>query len=120
VLRVVDPLIGRREDPRWLPRRALEFLMIRSGFHRIRRRMVDRIAADLADELAPWEWLSDGDGSWRVFDRHGLYGVKRVPRRPDAPLRRYIDELSDQLRDQLDGPAGSQSDDEPGARPSLP
>jgi hypothetical protein len=98
VLRVADPLIGRRGDPRWLPRRALEFLMICSGFHRIGRRMVDRIAADLADALAPYEWLSDGDGdsagSWRVFDRHGLYGVKRVPRRPDAPLRRYIEGLA--------------------------
>jgi hypothetical protein len=28
-----------------------------------------------------------------VFDRHGLYGVKRVPRRPNDPLRRYIDLL---------------------------
>jgi hypothetical protein len=99
VLRVLDPLIGRRGDPHWLPRRALEFLMIRSGFHRIGRRMVDRIAANLADELAPYEWLSDGGscGGWRVFDRHGLYGVKRVPRRPDAPLRRYIDQLSEQV-----------------------
>jgi hypothetical protein len=116
VLRVVDPLLGRRQDPRWLPRRALEFLMIRSGFHRIGRGMVDRIAADLADDLAPFEWLSDGDGSWRVFDRHGLYGVKRVPRRPEAPLRRYIDRLGDQLGARPDGEAG----DEPGARPSLP
>ncbi|MGZ5183062.1 MAG: hypothetical protein ACXWC2_21500 [Ramlibacter sp.] len=120
VLRVVDPLIGRRDDPRWLPRRALEFLMIRSGFHRIGRRMVDRIAADLADELAPYEWLSDGKGSWRVFDRHGLYGVKRVPRRPDAPLRRYIDQLSAQLMEQLMEQLSEQSDKQPGARPSLP
>jgi hypothetical protein len=122
VLRVVDPLIGRRGDPRWLPRRALEFLMIRSGFHRIGRKMVDAIAADLADQLAPYEWLSDGDGSWRVFDRHGLYGVKRVPRRPDAPLRRYIEQLSaelskqpsQQLNEQLSGHVS----DEQG--PSLP
>jgi hypothetical protein len=120
VLKVVDPLIGRRADPRWLPRRALEFLLIRSGFHRIGRRMVDRIAADLADELGPYEWLSDGDGSWRVFDRHGLYGVKRVPRRQDAPLRRYIDELSAQLIDQPGERPDSEAGDEPGARPSLP
>jgi hypothetical protein len=124
VLKVVDPFIGRRADPRWLPRRALEFLMIRSGFHRIGRRMVDRIAADLADELAPYEWLSDGDSSWRVFDRHGLYGVKRVPRRPDAPLRRYIDRLSAQPSDQPSDQPGERPDgeagDEPGARPSLP
>jgi hypothetical protein len=101
VLRVLDPLLGRRGDARWLPRRALEFLMIRSGFHRIDRDLVERIAADRADALAPYEWLSDGEGEWRVFDRHGLYGVKRVPRRPDAPLRRYIDQLSDQLSAQL-------------------
>jgi hypothetical protein len=130
VLRVVDPLIGRRGDPRWLPRRSLEFLMIRSGFHRIGRRMVDTIAADLADQLAPYEWLSDGDNSWRVFDRHGLYGVKRVPRRPDSPLRRYIDQLSQQLSQQLGAQlsqqAGGQAADQPQEQlsdeqgPSLP
>lgn len=119
VLGVVDPLIGRRGDPLWLPRRALEFLMIRSGFHRIGRRMVDRIAADLADQLAPYEWLSDGEASWRVFDPHGLYGVKRVPRRPDAPLRRYIDQLSAQLSEQLSTQPGDRPGDEPGIRPSL-
>lgn len=93
VLDLVDPLLGRRGDARHLPRRALEFLMIRSGFHRIDRRWVDRVARDAADALAPYEWLSDGHAPWRVFDRHGLYGVKRVPRRPDAPLRRYIERL---------------------------
>jgi hypothetical protein len=122
VLRIVDPLIGRRSDPRWLPRRTLEFLMIRSGFHRIDRKLVDAIAADLADELAPYEWLSDGDNSWRVFDRHGLYGVKRVPRRPDAPLRLYIDQLSRQAG----GPPGGQAGEQPQEQlsdeqgPSLP
>ena len=93
VLDVVDPLLGRRGDAHHLPRRALEFLMIRSGFHRISRRWVDRVARDAADRLAPYEWLSDGHGPWRVFDRHGLYGVKRIPRRPGAPLRRYIGRL---------------------------
>jgi hypothetical protein len=109
VLRVVDPLIGRRGDPRWLPRRALEFLMIRSGFHRIGRGTVDSIATDLADRLAPHEWLSDGDGLWRVFDRHGLYGVKRVPRRPGAPLRRYIDRLGDRLSEQANASPSDQA-----------
>jgi len=102
VLAVVDPFIGRRGDARWLPRRALEFLMIRSGFHRIDRTWVERIAHDRAEALAPYEWLSDGHGKWRVFDRHGLYGVKRVPRRPDAPLRRYIDQLGAQPGSQPD------------------
>jgi hypothetical protein len=110
VLRVLDPLLGRRGDARWLPRRALEFLMIRSGFHRIDRDWVERIAADRADALAPYEWLSDGEGAWHVFDRHGLYGVKRVPRRPDAPLRRYIDQLSNQLSTQLSSQLSTGSD----------
>jgi hypothetical protein len=95
VLRHVDPFLGRPGEARHLPRRALEFLMIRSGFHRIDRRLVDQIARDAADQLARHEWLSDyaDDSRWRVFDRHGLYGVKRVPRRPNHPLRRYIDLL---------------------------
>jgi hypothetical protein len=93
VLKVVDPFIGQRGNARYLPRRALEFLMIRAGFHRISRAWVDRIAHDAAGALAACEWLDDGAGRWCVCDRHGLYGVKRVPRRVDAPLRRYIDRL---------------------------
>lgn len=113
VLGVLDPIIGRRGDPRWLPRRALEFLMIRSGFHRIDRAWVERIAHDRADALAPYEWLSDGHGKWHVFDRHGLYGVKRVPRRPDSPLRRYIDQLGAQAGAPLNGPARAPSNSQP-------
>ncbi|WP_036172047.1 hypothetical protein [Massilia sp. 9096] len=123
VLRIVDPLIGRPGDARYLPRRALEFLMIRSGFHRIDRRLVDLIAADAADTLAPHEWLSDdphGASRWRVFDRHGLYGVKRVPRRPGHRLRRYIDQLSEQLSEQLSKLPGEQRSDSPAAGVALP
>ena len=94
VLTYADPLIGRPGDPYYFPRRLIEYLMIRSGFHRTRRRWVDRIAADDADWLARWECMSDGNNTWRVFDRHGLYGVKRVPRRTTSPLRRYIDALA--------------------------
>lgn len=94
VLRYADPLIGRPGDPMHFPRRLIEYLMIRSGFHRIRRRLVDRIAADDAAWLARYEWMSDGNNAWRLFDRHGLFGVKRVPRRPDHPLRRHIDALA--------------------------
>lgn len=94
VLGYADPLLGRRGDPYHFPRRLLEYLMIRSGFHRTRRHWVDRIAADDAAWLARWEWMSDGNNSWRLFDRHGLFGVKRVPRRTGAPLRRYIDALA--------------------------
>jgi len=94
VLRYADPLIGRPGDPLHFPRRLIEYLMIHSGFHRIGRRLVDRIAADDAEALARDEWMSDGNNTWRLFDRHGLFGVKRVPRRPDHPLRRYIDMLA--------------------------
>lgn len=94
VLRYADPLIGRPGDPHHFPRRLIEYLMIRSGFHRTGRRWVDRIADDDAAWLARYEWMSDGNNTWRVFDRHGLFGVKRVPRRPGAPLRRYIDALA--------------------------
>jgi len=103
MLRVLDPLSGRGDAHR-LPRRALECLMRRAGLHRIDRAWVERIAADRADALAPYEWLSDGADSWRVFDRHGLYGVRRVPRRVDAPLRRYIQQLGEQST----GQAGAQ------------
>lgn len=74
--------------------RVLEHLLIRSGFHRIDRRWVDRVAGDRAELLAPYEWLSDGNNVWRVHEPHGLFGVKRVPRRANAPLRTYIDALA--------------------------
>jgi hypothetical protein len=53
-----------------------------------------------------------------VFDRHGLYGVKRVPRRPDAPLRRYIDQLGDRLGDRPGDRMSDELSDEQGS--SLP
>jgi hypothetical protein len=94
VLRYVDPLIGRPGEPRYFPRRALEYAMIKSGFHRISRTWVDRIARDAVAQLARYEVMSDGNNEWRVFDPHGLFGVKRVPRRIDSPLRAYIDGLA--------------------------
>jgi hypothetical protein len=94
VLRYVDPLIGRPGEPRYFPRRALEYAMIKSGFHRISRTWVDRIARDAVAQLARYEVMSDGNNEWRVFDPHGLFGVKRVPRRIDSPLRAYIDRLA--------------------------
>ena len=95
VLRRVDPFIGKPGDPYYFPRRLIEYAMIKSGFHRISRTWVDRIARDDAEQLAPYELMSDGNNQWRVFDRHGLFGVKRVPRRPHSPLRTYIDALAE-------------------------
>jgi hypothetical protein len=113
VLGVVDPLLGRRGGAPSLPRRALELVMLRAGFHRIDRSWVERIADNRVEALAPYEWLSDGQGKWRVFDRHGLYGVKRVPRRPDSALRRYIDGLAESPHQDV------QADASPGPAPAA-
>ena len=94
VLRWLDPLLGGPGDPRHPVRRTIEYAMIQSGFHRIDRRWVDRVAQDAAHALAPYESLSDGNARWQVFDRHGLFGVKRVPRRAGSPLRAHIDSLA--------------------------
>lgn len=94
VLRRLDPLLGGPGDPRHPVRRVIEYAMIKSGFHRIDRRWVDRVAQDAAQELAPYEFLSDGNHRWQVFERHGLFGVKRVPRRAGSRLRAYIDSLA--------------------------
>jgi hypothetical protein len=88
------PLIEGGGAARAFLRRVLEHLLIRSGFHRIDRRWVDRVAQDRSELLAPYEWLSDGNNIWRVHEPHGLFGVKRVPRRVNAPLRSYIDALA--------------------------
>ncbi len=68
--------------------------MIKSGFHRIDRSWVDSIARDDMKRLLPYQTLSDGNNIWTIFERHGLYGVKRVPRRTNSPLRAYIDALA--------------------------
>jgi hypothetical protein len=94
VLRRLDPLLGGPGDPRHPVRRAIEYAMIKSGFHRIDRRWVDRIAHNATRELAPYEFLSDGNYRWQVFDCHGLFGVKRVPRRTGSRLRAYIDSMA--------------------------
>lgn len=97
VQRRLDPVIGTRGTLPVFLRRCIEYMMIKSGFHRIDRAWVDRIARDDWTRLAAYARLSDGDcdgdGEWRVFERHGLYGVKRVPRRAGSSLRRYIDAL---------------------------
>jgi hypothetical protein len=90
VLRFINPAIGTRSELSDFIRRAVEYCMIKSGFHRINTACIDRIAQDDYAWLAPYEIMSDGNHCWRVFDRHGLYGVKRVPRRIDSSLRRYI------------------------------
>jgi hypothetical protein len=95
VLRFINPLIGTKSGLSDFIRRAVEYSMIKSGFHRINTAWIERIARDDHVALAPYETLSDGDHRWRVFDRHGLYGVKRVPRRIDSPLRSYIAAMSE-------------------------
>lgn len=98
VLRYLNPVIGTRSAASDFIRRSVEYVMIKSGFHRISPAWVDRIANDDDHSLAPYEWMSDGNNQWRVFDRHGLYGVKRVPRRTGSSLRTYIDTMAAQSR----------------------
>jgi hypothetical protein len=90
VLRFINPVIGTESELSNFIRRVVEYCMIKSGFHRIDTACIDRVAQDDYAWLARYETMSDGNHSWRVFDRHGLYGVKRVPRRIDSSLRSYI------------------------------
>jgi hypothetical protein len=91
-LRYAEPLIGRHGATSVWLRRALEYAMIKPGWHRIDRRWIDRVAHD-DPMLARYAVLSDGQDSWQVFDPHGLHGVKRVPRRPGSALRAHIRSL---------------------------
>jgi hypothetical protein len=101
VLRFINPVIGTKSELSDFIRRAVEYSMIKSGFHRIDTACIDRVAQDDHAWLARYETMSDGNHNWRVFDRHGLYGVKRVPRRIDSSLRTYIAAMAE--------PHGSQS-----------
>lgn len=94
VLRRLNPVIGTKSATSDFIRRVIEFGMIKTGFHRINTNWVDIIANDEVGRLAPYEFLSDGNNTWRVFDPHGLFGVKRVPRRVTSPLRAYIDAMA--------------------------
>jgi hypothetical protein len=94
VLRFINPIIGTNSAMSDLIRRTVEFGLIKTGFHRISTKWVDSIANNDVGRLAPYEVLSDGNNVWRVFDRNGLFGVKRVPRRVTSPLRAYIDAMA--------------------------
>ena len=91
----LDRLTGTGGAASMLLRRCVEYGMIKTGFHRIDRRWVDRIARDDTRFLSRYQTLDDGNNIWQVFERHGLFGVKRVPRRVDAGLRRYIESLGE-------------------------
>jgi hypothetical protein len=94
VLRHVNPVIGTQSRLSDLVRHTIEYCMIKSGFHHINTALIDWIARDAFEQLAPYEYLSDGNNDWRVFDRHGLFGVKRIPRRIDSALRSHIAALA--------------------------
>lgn len=92
----VDPVIGHGTAMSDFLRRAIEYALIKTNFHRISKRWVDAVARDDVSRLAPYQTLSDGNSIWRIYEQHGLYGVKRVPRRAASPLRQYIDGLAEQ------------------------
>lgn len=94
VLERLGLLIGSGGAVSIFLQRCIEFGMIKSGFHHIDRRWVDRVARDETRFLSRYQTLDDGNNIWQVFDRHGLFGVKRVPRRVDCGLRRYIESLA--------------------------
>ncbi len=94
VLCLISPVIGTSTAASEFTRRVIEYGMIKSGFHKINARVVDAIADGDVSRLAPYEFLSDGNNTWRVFDRYALFGVKRVPRRVASPLRAYIDAMA--------------------------
>ena len=94
VLQHVNPVIGQQSAASDFIRRSIEYLMIKSGFHRIDRGWVDSVAKGDLKRLLPFQTLSDGNNIWTVFERHGLFGVKRVPRKKNSHLRAYIDALA--------------------------
>jgi hypothetical protein len=93
ILRYINPVIGTTSPASDFIRKVIEFMLIKTGFHKIDVAWVDRIANDDVARLAPYETMSDGNNVWRVFDRHGLFGVKRVPRQVTSSLRGYIDAM---------------------------
>ena len=95
--RHIDPFIGRSSRRSAFIRRLMEYALIKTGFHRIDRVWVDRVANDDVRRLTPYQTLDDGNNVWLIFDRHGLFGVKRVPRRAGAAVRLYIDALGEAL-----------------------
>jgi hypothetical protein len=99
VLKYINPLIGTRSSASDVIRRSVETGMTKTGFHRIDKAWVDTIANDDHERLSDYEFMSDGNSCWRVYEPHGLFGVKRVPRQTNDPLRRYIDAMaSDTVR----------------------
>ncbi|WOD14036.1 hypothetical protein [Paraburkholderia kirstenboschensis] len=90
-------------------RYCVEYAFIKTPFYRLRPDLVELIARPVhatskngrafagrsaqARRLGDLEWMDDGNSIWRVFSVDTLYGVKRVPRSLDNPLRRFIQQL---------------------------
>ena len=96
-MRRINLFVGCRSRHSAFIGRLMEYALIKTGFHRIDRTWVDRVASDDVRRLTPYQTLDDGNNVWLIFDRHGLFGVKRVPRRAGATVRRYIDALGEAL-----------------------
>ncbi|WP_248320385.1 hypothetical protein [Caballeronia sp. Sq4a] len=87
-------------------RHCVEYAFIKTPYYRLSPGMIGVIVqmsrgisdsaiddVQLARRLEGLQWMNDGDATWQVFDRHSLYGVKRVPRTLDNPLRHLIRQL---------------------------
>ncbi|MEZ2354488.1 hypothetical protein [Caballeronia sp. RCC_10] len=87
-------------------RHCVEYAFIKTPYYRLSPGMIRVIAqmsrgipdsavddVRVARRLEKLQWMNDGDSTWKVFDPHSLYGVKRVPRTLNNPLRDFIRQL---------------------------
>jgi hypothetical protein len=85
----LSPVLSRDSDWSRRLREALNKAMFNSRFYKITMENIDEVRRSDA-RLAAGQYLDDGNEVWRIYDPAHLYGVKRIERDSDDPVRKYI------------------------------
>lgn len=74
-------------------KKKLNDKLFNSNFYKISKKDIEAIRNQDAKILGNSVEMSDGGNSWRVYELSSLFGVKRVERNINDPLRQYISGL---------------------------
>lgn len=71
-------------------KRIVNDVMFHSGFYKIRTDDIENIISGACEHLRCKSVMDDGLGNWDVYELENIFGVKRIMRRLEDPVRQYI------------------------------
>lgn len=74
-------------------KKTLNDKLFNSSFYKISKKDIDAIRSQDVKILGNSVEMSDGGNSWQVYELNSLFGVKRVERNINDPIRQYISGL---------------------------